>query len=498
MESLQETLNERIKQAYYYLDYLRLHRLGRKLKMFPKNRQMMDPTEANDPKKGYKAYIHRMYQTFIKHDFEYLSNVKPRNEFGYNFGVQDRQLEQSNGGAYKCINLFASPENMLLYLFRRHMLYKENNPLINEYLQVFNTASYVKARTMNMFYLVRFGDKNPGAYAALREMYQVRDKHFAILETYNVEEHIKNNIHALLTSISKVNRSQKFYRIEREGVVNTAREEIIDGVQVSTDTNGYVTAVQISNRNRSSFNRSNIVPINDGSNNNILEEVKFAKETTEAFLAYLMNQISTAQGLNLNQIYTLSRSFYVPGLDPQARAVVEALDFDDIEESIRVKMSERGLEEHEYLEPEDEMPTEALNENGDLVNPFHDERPTGRRIQVPWEQAIAEPVEMRAHFGEIAAVQQPRRMDAEALAEIFGAAQQADRAIRETQQAERAVQTRGRDRTETRLLDELRNAIRSADRDRIQIHEARLDRYRDIMRDTRALIEPDDGDEFDL
>lgn len=385
-----ETLQDRLKQAYYYLDYLRLHRLGRKLKLFPKNRQMMDPTCADDPKKGYKSYIHRMYQTFIQHDFKYLTDVKPRNTFGYYFGINDNKIDQYGSHEYKYINMFSSPENMLAYLFRRNMLYKENSQLINAYLNAYQGNKYVRPRTMSMFYTVTFGEIKPGAYDALKEMYKIRDAHFKILESFNAEESIKNSICSVLSGIQKVSNRQKFYVYNGHGMPDTTREHTVSSVNVQTASNGFVTGVEItSNVGRNRYRREQIIPILDGIS--VLEEIKFSKETVDEFIQYLLGQVRTAQNLDLYQIYTFSRTMHCMFLPDNKKAIIEAIDFDQIEQRLRTEMQNQQIAEQQHRdnpeaytvqEPEEVAPQEfRVTANGEPVEIRMDGRTM--RVQMP-------------------------------------------------------------------------------------------------------------------
>lgn len=443
-----DTLNQRVKQAYYYLDYLRLHRLGRKLKFFPKNRMMMDPEVADDPKKGYKAYIHRMYQTFIKHDFNYISNMKPRNDFGYNFGPKDDAIERSSISTHRAIDMFKDSEGMLLYLFRRHLMYKENTPLINAYLATYTGAKYVRPRAMSMFFNVRFGDHKPGAYDALKEMYKVRDAHLAIINTFNAEEHIKASVASVLGQIVKVNARQKAFLIGSQGEINAAREDIIDRVDVNQDSNGYVTGVDVRIRG-GRMPRARIIPVYDGSTT-VLEEVRFAKETTEAFLTYLIGQMRTATGLDINQIYMLSRSFYAPTLSQQARVIIENLSFEDVERQVRERMATEGVQEQRYRDYDEVMADVEIDEDGNPV------------VRAPRGFAQAQAVPMEE--------MEMRRIRERLIREVT------EERVFQRQAAARVV-----DDTERSIMTELETAMLGQDRDAATMLRRQLIRHRQLM-----------------
>ena len=201
------TQESKIRQIRFYMDYLRLHRLGKKLKMFPKNRQMMDPELAWDTKKGFIAYVLRMVQTFLKKDFTYLTTVKPRGIFGYNFGLRVSDIQNASAAE---LNIFDSKENLLLYMFRRWLIYGDNIDLIDEYFMTLGASKHVEGRTYNIFYNLRLDDNKCNAYEGMAELYKVRDKHFEILNRFDVDQCIKNSIHSILTKTRLPKRGQKF------------------------------------------------------------------------------------------------------------------------------------------------------------------------------------------------------------------------------------------------------------------------------------------------
>lgn len=213
------TQESKIRQIRFYMDYLRLHRLGKKLKMFPKNRQMMNPELAWDTKKGFIAYVLRMVQTFLKKDFTYLTVVKPRGVFGYNFGLRVSDIQQNSAAE---LNIFDSKENLLLYMFRRWLIYGDNTDLLDEYFMTLGASKHIEGRTYNIFYNLRLDDNKCNAYEGMAELYKVRDKHFEILGRFDVDQCIKNSIHSILTKTRLPKRGQKF--ITREGNLRVVAE----------------------------------------------------------------------------------------------------------------------------------------------------------------------------------------------------------------------------------------------------------------------------------
>jgi len=78
----------------YYIDYLRLHRYGKQNKVFRKNRSMLNDEYSKDNKKGYKAYIQRIFRDILLYEIgdviDANSDVqKPRNFFGYHIGPKN-------------------------------------------------------------------------------------------------------------------------------------------------------------------------------------------------------------------------------------------------------------------------------------------------------------------------------------------------------------------------------------------------------------------------
>lgn len=71
-----------MNKLYYYLDYLQLHKEGRRDKVIERDRKMLDDEFAIDPKKGYKPTICKLLRDCIEHQFpkEQFLLDKPRNQ----------------------------------------------------------------------------------------------------------------------------------------------------------------------------------------------------------------------------------------------------------------------------------------------------------------------------------------------------------------------------------------------------------------------------------
>jgi hypothetical protein len=299
-----------VKQIYFTLDYLRLHRLGRKLKLFNKNRQMLDPTSAEDVKKGYKAYIHRMYHTFLKHDFNYVTVVKPRNEFGYNFGPTDNQL---NSHEYLHFNIFKKPENLLLYAYRRYFLYKENEDLIQNYTSSFVDNKYVKPRTKGMFYTVRLDPVKSGGYEAMRELYKTRDAQLKIIEKFNdekiFEESMQKSIAAILNKIRKVKVGQTVLTVYRNGAYDATSSAEIQSIYEKQNGEGFIEYIDLVVNGRS-FSLKNTLPIFTNQSQDIANQIEQNKILKQDFYSYVLKRLETSENFTVTQVFNLSKAFY--------------------------------------------------------------------------------------------------------------------------------------------------------------------------------------------
>lgn len=299
-----------LKQIYFTLDYLRLHKLGRKLKLFNKNRQMIDSSAPDDPKKGYKAYIHRMYHTFLKKDFNYVTVVKPRNEFGYNFGPTENQL---NNSEFTRLNILKNPENALLYAFRRYFLYKDHEDLVQSYIQSYAENKYVKPRTKGMFYTVRLNPLKSGGFDAMKELYKVRDAHLKILDNYSdskaYEECMQKSIASILNKIRKVKRGQTVLTHQRNGSFDPNISGVIDTVLERRNPEGFVEYVDIIVGGRS-FSLRNTQPIFVNQSKDFNQKLEEIKAFKEAFLNYALTRLDNSKNLTVNQVFDLSKAFY--------------------------------------------------------------------------------------------------------------------------------------------------------------------------------------------
>lgn len=353
-----------VKQIYFTLDYLRLHRLGRKLKLFNKNRQMIDPTSAEDVKKGYKAYIHRMYHTFLKKDFNYITVVKPRNEFGYNFGPTDNQL---NSHEYLHFNIFKKPENLLLYAYRRYFLYKENEDLVQNYVRTFADNKYVKPRTKGMFYTVRLDPVKSGGYEAMRELYKTRDAHLKIIEKFNdetiFEECMQKSIAAILNKIRKVKVNQTVLTVYRNGAYDTTSSAQIQDVIEKRNVDGFTEYVDIIVNGRS-YSLRNTLPVFTNQSRDIVDQIEQNKILKQEFYNYVSRRLETSENLTVTQVFDLSKAFYKieKSLSPEDKNAIDSFDSVDFHETLSSEQKEK------YAANLNRMLTDALLEDPVMVD----------------------------------------------------------------------------------------------------------------------------------
>jgi hypothetical protein len=323
-----------IKRIYFTLDYLRLHKLGRTLKLFTKNRQMLDHSCANDTKKGYRAYIHRMYHTFLKKDFEYITVVKPRNEFGYNFGLTDGQIASS---VFQNFNIFENTEKLLLYIFRRFFLYGEYKEKIINYNRLFNETQFVKPRTKRIFYTVRLDQNKSCGYEAMKELYKVRDAHLALLNEFKhekeaIENCIKKSIASIFNKSRKVKAGQKVFLRNGSGEPDTTQVWIIESV-TEQSSNGFVEKldIRLANSRMRSFNISDIIPVFENQSKELLLKLQENEEIKVEFLKYAKNKLFNSENFSTEQVFNFSKSFFKieKNLSEEQDSIINSLDFSE-------------------------------------------------------------------------------------------------------------------------------------------------------------------------
>lgn len=322
-----------VKRIYFTLDYLRLHKLGRTLKLFSKNRQMLDHNSAGDTKKGYKAYIHRMYHTFLKKDFDYITVIKPRNEFGYNFGLTDAQL---NSNSFLSFNMFENTEKLLLYMFRRFLIYGDYKDKVNNYIRAFENNKFVKPRTKKIFYTVRLDPEKSCGYEAMKELYKVRDAHFDLLNEFKnekeaIEQCIKSSLVAIFNKLRKVKQGQEVFLFNNQGAVDTTRTYKVERVLERRDGLSKIERVDLVLNNGPTKSITDVIPVFKNQSEQLIEKLKENQNLKQAFYDYVITKLETAQNLELLQIFNFAKSFYKIQFNctEDQKEVIDSFELDD-------------------------------------------------------------------------------------------------------------------------------------------------------------------------
>ena len=345
-------VNEKVRQAHFFLDYLRLHQLGKKQKVFKKNREMMKADCADDSKTGYKSYIYRMIKSFLDQDFTHTTVTKPRGLFSYHFGIDSKLV--SRGGYNLAVGRFLpiskSNDFKIMYLFRRHLLYREDTPKVIEYVNTLDSMKYIKPMTYKMFHKVVFCHDKSKGYDALMELYTMKNAYLALLETYNPEKHLKDSIAALLNKTMKVKMGQTAYLFNDNGLPDLLHPYQITNVRASLDGEGNTTSVDISlNGLNYTTSRGRILPVFDGDNSALIKEREKAELTIEEFYKFFIETTNKSTGLSLDQTYKVALFIYALQ-NPAEKDVLDSYDSSILITRLREDMLSKGIQEPEYID----------------------------------------------------------------------------------------------------------------------------------------------------
>jgi hypothetical protein len=213
---------EKIKRAFFYLDYLRLHNFGRKNKIFNKNRYMLNHLNSNDSKKGYKAYIQRVFRDLIG-DSAYrafgkgiMLIKKPRDVFGYN--VDDTKVYESYGGPdQRYVPIFdGDPLEKARYAYKKTLLSGTFAEEFREMANIINNTSTLQ-QASGLAFKIRLDNKKSKGWETLKSVERIFEIMKDTGEKLEPETLIKSTIVELLSNVRKPVVGMQFYKMGTGG-----------------------------------------------------------------------------------------------------------------------------------------------------------------------------------------------------------------------------------------------------------------------------------------
>ena len=337
------TLQQKIKQTYFYMDYLRMHANGRELQLFKKNRHMLEPELADDPKKGYKAFVQRIFKTLLDNEFaSYLPIVKPRNSFGYNVGPREEELNGSGPQAspYRAIDVMNGDYEKLLYIYRRNLLYGEFQSQINNYLTALQNAECIQPRGRKFFFKIRLDEEKSKGWETIQAVRAIKQAHKEMIDAIDPIESLKLSFKYFSDRIIKVQEGQTVFKSNpQKPIIDPTHSYKVVQASVTTDTLGYVQQVDMrverlrtdgtpDPRGRQErILRSQIIPEYSENNAEIASTVGALRDLIEGFKEHWVQLAIGSAGLDIMTLGPLAVSSYTRDLNAIDQSYIRGLDF---------------------------------------------------------------------------------------------------------------------------------------------------------------------------
>lgn len=299
------SLLSNIKRSFFYLDYLRMHSYARKHKLFKKNRYMISYITADDPKKGYKAYIQRIFRDLLGYKMGDFPIKKPRDVFGYNIGHANK-YRQWKTGKNRVINPYEDGLSLLEYMYKRYTIYGENAEHFNNYLNIIETNPRLK-ECRGLYFKAVLDPNQSDGWLAFKGISAIADEFEAIQNNFNSIQHIQDSIQELLMKVLTPKIGANFYLRESDGTINETIVYTIEEITLSG--NGH--EVKYNTPNGSAWEDASKISIIY--NNNILAENPLIA-ITHAICAKAAELMKTSS-INTEQAFKLGRGLVLRGVE---------------------------------------------------------------------------------------------------------------------------------------------------------------------------------------
>lgn len=196
-----ETIPAELKDRYYFIDYLRLHRFGKQAGIWKKNRNMLVKeheynSDANiTARKGYKSYIQRCMKSILDTMYSDFLVMKPRNRFAYEIGKRASSRHQDP------IKLSGDSEDKIRFIIQRYLQSGEYSALVTEYRDAVSASRFLSFKNNECGIIITLDHARSFGYLAIRDLERVREAQTKMIEAAEDKDLLLVNM--LKTGIEK-------------------------------------------------------------------------------------------------------------------------------------------------------------------------------------------------------------------------------------------------------------------------------------------------------
>ena len=176
------TLPSDLKDRYFFIDYLRLHRFGKENGIWKKNRNMLvKEHEYNSDRsivarKGYKSYIQRCMKSILDWMFEGFVVSKPRNRFAYEVGRRNQR--------HSVLDV-TDKEDKIKYVIQRHLMDKSYEELMAAYALAVQTSPMISFRNQQAGLRVTLDEQRSLGYRNIKTLELIKGYQDQMLEAFD-------------------------------------------------------------------------------------------------------------------------------------------------------------------------------------------------------------------------------------------------------------------------------------------------------------------------
>jgi len=183
MRRRMEPIPTELRDRYYFIDYLRLHRFGKQAGIWKKNRNMLVKeheynTDDNiTARKGYKSYIQRCMKSILDTMYSDFTVMKPRNRFAYEIGKRATNTRHQD-----IIELSGDSEEKIKFIIQRYLQTGEYSDLVIPYRDAVAESKFLSFKNNEAGLVVTLDNARSFGYLAIRDLEKVREIQTKMIE----------------------------------------------------------------------------------------------------------------------------------------------------------------------------------------------------------------------------------------------------------------------------------------------------------------------------
>jgi len=292
-------LPKELRDKFYFIDYLRLHKFGKDQGIWSKNRNMLvkEDEYSNDfsivARKGYKSYIQRCMHSILTHLFPNFDIIKPRSFFGYEIGKKyDREDN--------CLDL-QNDEDKIKYILSRYLTSGTFEDIVSRYKRIIDQNPNLKYKNRDAGIKISLDPDRSMAYQVVKDLVKIKE-----LQTEMIQ--IVENKEALIKEITKafLHNARILPKGTKVKVASTNREGTIEAASVQrVDTQPRYYLVRMSNGNEESYHREQLVVLEGNEQARPIDPIR---DAIAMIIEYANQNFRETMGVNKSTIFNLSRS----------------------------------------------------------------------------------------------------------------------------------------------------------------------------------------------